>query len=121
MEIEELNHVAIYVKDLEASNHFYHTVLELKSIPRPAFDFPGAWFRLGRHQELHLIGERRKELIFHRQHHFALRVKSIKEAEEFLRRKEVKFLGPKPRPDGAMQIFLQDPDGYHLELFEMQS
>lgn len=118
MEIEELNHVAIYVKDLEASYKFYHSVLELESIPRPAFDFPGAWFRLGKKQELHLIGDRREELLFHRKHHFALKVTSIKEAEGLLRRKRVDFLGPNSRPDGARQIFLQDPDGYHIELYE---
>lgn len=118
MDIEELNHVAIYVKDLEASYRFYHETLELEPLPRPAFDFPGAWFRLGTHQELHLIGERKELLTLNKRHHFALKVKSVKQAEELLKQKEVKFTGPKPRPDGAIQIFLQDPDGYFIELFE---
>ena len=118
MEIEELNHVAIYVKDVDASSRFYQEKMELEPLPRPAFDFPGAWFKLGGHQELHLIGNRKKELIFSRRHHFALKVKSIKQAEDLLTKKGVEFSGPKPRPDGAMQIFLQDPDGYHIELFE---
>lgn len=118
MEIEELNHVAIYVKDLEASYHFYHEVLELKPIPRPDFSFPGAWFRLGKQQELHLIGSRKEELIFLKSHHFALKVKSIEQAEELLKNKGVSYTGPKPRPDGAIQIFIRDPDGYYIELFE---
>lgn len=118
MEIEELNHVAIYVKDLDVSYQFYHQTLELQPLPRPDFDFPGAWFRLGRSQELHLIGIRHEELVFHKNHHFALRIRSAKHVEELLKQKGVKFRGPKPRPDGALQIFLQDPDGYHIELFE---
>lgn len=118
MEIEELNHVAIYVKDLAASYRFYHEILELQPLPRPAFDFPGAWFRLGTRQELHLIGDRKEEITFNRRHHFALRIKSASQAAALLKIKEVKFAGPKPRPDGALQIFLQDPDGYHIELFE---
>jgi catechol 2,3-dioxygenase-like lactoylglutathione lyase family enzyme len=118
MEVEELNHVAIYVKDVAASSRFYGEVLELKPLPRPAFDFPGAWFRLGSRQELHLIGNRQEDLIFLKRHHFALKIKSAREAEEFLQRKGVKFTGPKARPDGAIQIFLQDPDGYFIELFE---
>ena len=55
MKIYELNHVAIHVKDVEASCEFYRNVLRLEPIPRPAFTFPGAWFRLGDNQELHLI------------------------------------------------------------------
>lgn len=118
MEIEELNHVAIYVKDVSASITFYQKLLESEQLPRPAFSFPGAWFRLGTRQELHLIGNRQEELTFHRRHHFALKIKSIQKAEEHLRNKGIEFSGPKPRPDGALQIFLQDPDGYHIELFE---
>lgn len=118
MEIEELNHVAIYVKDVAASSRFYREVLKLKPLDRPDFDFPGAWFRLGSRQELHLIGNRQEELIFHKRHHFALKIKSARETEEFLQRRGVKFTGPKARPDGAVQIFLQDPDGYFIELFE---
>ncbi len=117
MEIEELNHVAIYVKDVALSIRFYGEVLELAPLPRPAFNFPGAWFRLGASQELHLIGNRQEDLVFLKRHHFALKVKSAREAEAFLQRKGVAFTGPKPRPDGAMQIFLQDPDGYFIELF----
>ena len=56
MRIKELNHVAIHVEDVERSCSFYRTVLRLESIPRPAFDFPGAWFQLGDVQELHIIG-----------------------------------------------------------------
>lgn len=118
MEIEELNHVAIYVKDVAVSSRFYQEVLDLEPLPRPDFDFPGAWFRLGGRQELHLIGNRQEDLIFHRRHHFALKIKSAQVAEEFLLKKGVKFTGPKSRPDGAVQIFLQDPDGYFIELFQ---
>lgn len=118
MEIEELNHVAIYVKDLETSYRFYHEVLELESLPRPDFNFPGAWFRLGKQQELHLIAPREKELTFLKRNHFALKIKSARQAEELLKNKGVKYTGPKPRPDGAIQIFIQDPDGYYIELFE---
>lgn len=58
MRIVELNHVAIHVSDVETSCEFYRNVLQLESLPRPAFTFPGAWFRLGAQQELHIIGER---------------------------------------------------------------
>lgn len=41
MIILELNHVAIHVTDVKRSSSFYHDVLRLEAIPRPAFDFPG--------------------------------------------------------------------------------
>src|SRR2546422_1010513 len=78
MKIYELNHVAIHVKDVEASCEFYKRVLKLEPMPRPAFTFPGAWFRLGENQELHLIGERSEPVFGHnRGNHYALRVDDL--------------------------------------------
>lgn len=118
LEIEELNHVAIYVRNVDISSEFYRSILQLEPLPRPTFNFPGAWFRLGAQQELHLIGNRTENLIFHKRHHFALKIRSASAAEQWLKEKGINFTGPKPRPDGAIQIFLQDPDGYYIELFE---
>ena len=83
MQILELNHVAIHVRDLEAACEFYKNILRLEPLPRPAFDFPGAWFRLGTQQELHLIGERTAPVHSHnRGNHFALRVDDIDQWEK---------------------------------------
>lgn len=119
MEILELNHIAIHVKDVEKSYAFYEQKLGLKSIPRPAFDFPGAWFQLGAAQQLHLIGGRKENVVsFPEGNHFALKCSSIKEVKKELEKKNILFNGPKSRPDGVQQIFLQDPDGYYIEFFE---
>ena len=58
MRIVELNHVAIHVANVDASVRFYRDTMKFPVMDRPAFDFPGAWFRLGTGQELHLIGDR---------------------------------------------------------------
>jgi len=42
-----LNHIAIYVKDLERSCVFYKTVLHLDTIPEPFRDGRHAWFKVG--------------------------------------------------------------------------
>jgi catechol 2,3-dioxygenase-like lactoylglutathione lyase family enzyme len=117
MKIMQLNHAAIHVTDLEKSRRFYAEVLGLKPISRPAFGFPGAWFRIGIDQELHLIArEVSPNAPPPTDRHFAMVVDSIDDAERLLREKAVEFRGPKPRPDGVQQIFLTDPDGYVIEL-----
>jgi catechol 2,3-dioxygenase-like lactoylglutathione lyase family enzyme len=118
MQIQELNHVAIHVRDVEASAAFYAKVLRLQAIPRPAFSFPGAWFQLGRAQELHIIGERSDPVHSHnRGNHFALRVDNLDEWEAHLKSAGADFRPRKMRPDGAWQVFLRDPDGHIVELF----
>lgn len=117
MKISELNHVAIHVADVERSGAFYRDVLRMEMLPRPAFDFPGAWFRLGEVQELHLIGRQGPVAATDGNNHFALRVDDIAAWEEHLKRIGAEFYPGKKRPDGAWQIFLRDPDGHFIELF----
>jgi len=117
IKIHELNHVALHVRDLEASIRFYGEVLGLPQIPRPAFNFPGAWFALGG-QELHLIADPELEPAKRRHHHFALLVDDAYAARAELATKGVTGLeGPSPRPDGPLQLFFHDPDGYRIELY----
>ena len=114
----ELNHVALHVADVEKSCAFYRDVLKLESMERPAFDFPGAWFRLGEFQELHLIGGREDAVISRpRSNHFALRADNLDEWEEYFKSIDQDYVPRRTRPDGAFQIYVADPDGYHIELF----
>ena len=113
--VRELNHVALDVGNVPASVRFYRDVLGLPELPRPEFGFPGAWFRLGVTQELHLIGHRDRA-VGQRAGHFALLVSDIDAAAARLRDAGVEFRGPKPRPDGALQVFTTDPDGNVIEL-----
>lgn len=117
MKTTQLNHVALHVADVERSGEFYEQVLQLKSIPRPAFDFPGAWYRLGSDQELHLIGDRDQDVHSKsRGTHFALMVDDIDAWESFFERSGIAHLPRRTRPDGAFQIYVTDPDGYAIEL-----
>jgi len=118
MIVRELNHVAIHVRHVEASCEFYRGVLQLEPMARPAFTFPGAWFRLGPAHELHIIGERTEAVQSHnRGNHFALRVDNLDEWEAHLAKAKADFRPRKMRPDGAWQVFLRDPDGHVIELF----
>lgn len=116
MKILQLDHVAIHVQDVAISQDFYREVLQLEELPRPAFDFPGAWFRLGETQELHLIGERKLEVHSQRRgNHFALQIEDPDFWENELLSRQVEYMR-KLRPDGAHQIFVQDPDRHWIEL-----
>ena len=117
MKTTQLNHVALHIQDVEASCNFYSRILQLESIPRPDFDFPGAWFLLGADQELHLIGGRELDVVGHnRGNHYALMVDDIDAWEQHLVDQQIEYLPRRTRPDGATQIFLKDPDGHVIEL-----
>lgn len=117
MKILSLNHIALHVADVERSAQFYREVLRLAPMPRPAFSFPGAWFRIGADQELHLIGGRSNETIsHHRGNHWALLIDDMDAWEADFRERAIDYLPRRTRPDGAFQIYLVDPDGHYIEL-----
>jgi lactoylglutathione lyase len=117
MEFLQLDHVAIHVRDVQRSVRFYETVLKLEPIPRPAFTFPGAWFRLGKTQELHLIGDRDAPVHSDsRGNHYALLVDDMDAWESYFRAEGIEYTPRRTRPDGAYQIYVTDPDGHFIEL-----
>lgn len=124
--VKTLDHVTLIVDDLEASRKFYCDLLGMQQVERPGFSFDGSWFQAGDTQ-IHLIlhsddsgpaGERTAELKKStRNRHFAFEIDDAKSAARFLEENNVPILsGPKERPDGAVQVFLTDPDGHVVEL-----
>lgn len=118
MKTTQLNHVALHVQDVEKSCAFYQGIIQLEPMPRPAFNFPGAWFRLGEDQELHLIGEREDAVqgAGTRANHWALMIDDMDGWETYLQQRGVDYTPRRTRPDGAFQIYVFDPDGHCLEL-----
>ncbi|MBY0426444.1 MAG: VOC family protein [Cytophagales bacterium] len=117
MMVIRFDHISLFVSDLEKSMDFYSHFLKLKQIDRPAFDFPGAWYQLGPDVQLHLIAGREKHSVVSgsRKNHFALLVEDIFDLEQKAIQRGLSYVGPKKRPDGAWQLFVQDPDGYFIE------
>ncbi len=117
VKILQLDHVALHVKDVQATSEFYQKVLGLKRMDRPNFSFNGAWLKLGEKQSLHLIeGLERDVINSNRGDHFALLVDDIEAWAEHLVSLGVSHRGPKTRADGAFQIFIDDPDAHSVEL-----
>ena len=124
--VRTLDHVTVVVGDLEASRTFYVDVLGMLEVPRPAFSFDGLWFQSGPTQ-IHLILEYEgsgpagnlvpSEHRGARTHHFAFQVDDAHACAARLQELDVPIVaGPKERPDGAVQVFVCDPDGHVVEL-----
>jgi len=54
MGLKSIEHYFVYARDLEASRHFYETVLGFEVGYRPPFDFKGYWMYLGGTPCVHL-------------------------------------------------------------------
>src|SRR5258708_16114573 len=51
----EFDHTTVYVRDLQKSADFYDKVLHLERIPEPFHDGRHLWYRIGAHEQLHVI------------------------------------------------------------------
>lgn len=126
--VKGLDHVTLVVSDLERSRKFYCEVLGMAETCRPAFPFPGLWFQAG-HTQVHLILEMPgcgttgdaqdgPEIRAGLAHHFAFEVEDAHAAAEHLKARGVRIMGgPARRPDGCIQVWFYDPDGYVVEVF----
>jgi catechol 2,3-dioxygenase-like lactoylglutathione lyase family enzyme len=125
-----VQHVGLVVSDLERSRRFYGGALGLEEVPRPHnFRFEGAWFQVGDDQ-LHLLVEAETtskaggadpgpSATMGLVNHVALETDDLDAAGARLAEHGVPLIGgPMPRGDGYDQIFLRDPDGYVIELFQ---
>lgn len=118
-----LNHLALYVQDLEKATVFYRDFLGLDTIPEPFHDGKHTWFSVGPASHLHLIAGAKAPYTGDRNSHICFSVSSV---EEFITRLKkagmtyINWAGEKEkitvRVDGVKQIYLQDPDGYWIEV-----
>lgn len=121
IEVVKHNHVALHVKDIAVSTRFYTEVMGLEPVAVPdSLKAIRSWFKLGTDQQIHLLAGRNFEVMNDRNgSHFALFVQSIVAAETYLTKNKLRF-HKQVRFDGAVQIYLADPDGYLIELNEVK-
>jgi catechol-2,3-dioxygenase len=127
MEVKELGHVVLYVRDLERSRRFYADVLGWQQVsPDAQLGFPAAAFSSGRtHHELLLIevgpdatpipGGRRVGL-----YHFGLKIgetdDDLREAIKRLTEAGVRIVGASDHTV-THSLYIEDPDGNEIELY----
>ncbi len=115
IQVKDYNHVGIVVRELEKCEWFYGTLLGLKTIPRPPFDFPGHWYQVGPNCQLHLMVY--NETIPQTMRHIALEVADFEETLRELQKEKIEIKqGPAKRFDGSDYLFCKDPDGNLVEI-----
>lgn len=114
------NHVALSVKDIEASARFYREIIGLEPVDVPEhLKAIRSWFRIAPGQELHLLAGRTFPVTNNDPNaaHFSLTIPDADPVEAYLKNKGLPYLRQQ-RFDGAWQIYITDPDGYFIELNE---
>lgn len=118
-----LNHIAVYVSDLDKSGLFYESLLNLNKMEEPFKDGKHIWFSLGAAGQLHLIKGAQKGAKYDKNEHLCFSVSSINDFIAKLDKAHIDYANwpgtekaPTVRPDGVKQIYFQDPDGHWLEV-----
>lgn len=118
-----LNHVAIYVVDVKTSAAFYKDVIGLDTIPEPFHDGRHAWFKIAPGVALHIIQGAKEKKEYFKNQHTCFSVASVDEFTGKLRKKNIAWedrdsnkMSITTRVDGVKQLWLQDPDGYWIEI-----
>ncbi|MBL0358501.1 MAG: VOC family protein [Chitinophagaceae bacterium] len=118
-----LNHIAVYVHNLQKSTAFYQNMLHLDTIPEPFHDGRHSWFSIGPKSHLHLIQGAAAITAHDKNGHLCFSVASLKDFIAVLKQNNIEYenwRGEKyavtHRVDGVDQIYFKDPDGYWLEI-----
>lgn len=117
------DHYAVVVTNMEKSVDFYGRVLGLKEVKNQTGKSNIRWFGLGDGRELHLINMSKEGISLNKNVHLALATDNLDGLMQRLDQLKVPYenwFGEKDtkndRPDGVLQVYVQDPDGYWLEI-----
>lgn len=119
----QIDHMAIFVADLQKEASFYRNIIQLDTIAEPFHDNKHAWFSIGNGIALHMIQGASQPKEYFKNHHLCLSVESLVDFTNLLISKRIPFedVSGKQnavtnRIDGVNQIWLKDPEGYWLEI-----
>lgn len=119
----KVNHIAVHVSKLVPSKDFYKDILGLEEIEEPFKDGLHAWYDIGGGGALHLIEAADIPKERSKVNHLCFSMKDMDAFIATLKSTNYPFeswTGEKSkvtvRVDGIRQIYIQDPDGYWLEI-----
>lgn len=118
-----LNHIALSVKNLAKSTAFYSKIIQLDTIPEPFHDGRHTWFSIASNSHLHLIEYPDPIIVPGKGTHLCFRVLSMEDFIQRLEKNNIPYSNWQgdnkavtTRVDGVKQLYLQDPDGYWIEI-----
>ena len=118
-----LNHVAIFVVDLEKTRTFYNEMFQLDTIPEPFHDGRHIWYSIAPGVAMHVIQGAEKPKEYFLNNHTCFSVPSVDEFVAKLKARNLPWFNSKSvkgeittRVDGVKQIWVNDPDGYFIEV-----
>jgi lactoylglutathione lyase len=120
----QIDHIGIWVADQQKSIDFYRALFGLEEIPAPFPPGGPRWLRFAGGVELHIQPGRTAPLHQPRRVHMAIAVASLDPILAQLKARGHGWTNIEGTPgaintsrtDGVRQIFLQDPDGYWIEV-----
>lgn len=122
-ESARLEHIAVYVTNLQESSDFYKATLKLTEIEEPFKDGKHVWFTLGLAGQMHLIQGAPKKIEHNKNDHLCFSVPSIDNFIARLDQQKIEYTNwpgtqkaPTVRVDGVKQVYFQDPDGHWIEV-----
>lgn len=117
------NHQALSIKDVTRTVTFYKNVLGLEQITNRTQMEGIVWFSLGEGKELHLVSVIKEEVKINKAVHIAITTPNFDAFVQHLEKNKIvysdwpgKLNTVTTRADGIKQIYLQDPDGYWIEV-----
>lgn len=117
------DHMAIVVKDLEESKKFYIEALGFKNIEDPTGNPLIDWVENDKGQQIHMIQGDLSAINLTKSVHYSFAVLALRPFTDNLQLRKIAYEnwegekgGVTIRPDGARQIYLQDPNGYWIEI-----
>ena len=118
-----INHTAIFVQNLSASKNFYQNIIGLDTVANPFNDGKHVWMKTGATTTLHLIEGAKEKKEYFLNNHTCFSISSVNDFITVLKKNDIWWQNSQgeryqitTRPDGVHQIWLQDPDGYWIEI-----
>jgi lactoylglutathione lyase len=119
----KLDHMALSVKDLDRSVDFYKNVLKLSEITNLTKKEGIRWVSLGDGKELHLVSTIKGPVTINKAVHLAFKVTNFDALITKLQNLNITYSDwpgkldtITVRADGIKQVYIQDPDGYWIEI-----
>jgi catechol 2,3-dioxygenase-like lactoylglutathione lyase family enzyme len=119
----KLDHIALLVRDLDESAAFYTALPGIREVPNPMGGTHIRWFEYANGQRFHLQAGDLSTTHVEKGTHFAFSAADFDATLREIKARGLAFSDFKGtpgainvRPDGMRAIFLQDPNGYWIEI-----